>query len=109
MNSLKRRIREVVKQYEDLPKSKNDNGLFVIIAEMNQSEGYEENKECLGVTKEGELIWCYLSGCSCTGDNENKKITDITAKVFVIRENETATSFYEKNKIDPIEEIYCSY
>lgn len=103
------KIKEVIEKYEGLPKSTNDEGEFVIIAENNQGGGYEEYKECLGVNKEGQLIWSYLSGCSCSGSNDNKTIEDVTAKMFRINSDENTEEFYQKNKIEPYVTSYCSY
>lgn len=106
---LKKKIKEIIENYKDLPKSINDDSEFVIIAEKDEGGSYEEYKECLGVTEDGKLIWCYLSGCSCNGMNSNDVISDVTAKVFSIEKDENAESFFERNKVEPYATSYSSY
>jgi len=107
--NLKERIEEVKKNYNSLDKMTSDNGEFVIIAEKNEGGSYEEYKECLGVKENGDLIWSYLSGCSCNGGNEEKKVTDVTAKIFNIEEDKTVEDFFENNKCEPYQGTYQSY
>lgn len=103
------KVKEVIANWESFSKAKNDDGEFVIIAEKDNGGSYEEYKECLGVLKDGSLIWSYLSGCSCYGGNDNEKITDITAKIFKIDGDKNAQEFYDSNKCEPSETSYCSY
>lgn len=109
IKKLEDRIMEVIKDYAGFPKIRSDKGEFVIIAESDKGDSYEENKECLGVDAEGNLIWSYLSGCSCNGYNDNEKVSDITAKIFKIEKNDTAESFYENNACEPYQGSYESY
>lgn len=102
-------INYVIENYDDLEKAENDNGSFVIIAEIDESEYYSTHKECLGINREGKLIWCFLSGCSCRGKNENKTIKDLSFKEFQIEMNQTAEDFYNNNFIKPYNACYASY
>ena len=106
---MNKKIKEVTENWDKLPKAIDDKGEFVLIAEKDKSEPYEEFRECLGVRKNGALIWTYLSGCSCRGSNQEKTVTDMTAKTFRIEVNETIKSFYEKNKCEPHRADYKSY
>jgi hypothetical protein len=108
-SELTKRIDEVKAGFLTLPKSRCDDGEFVIIAEKNEGGSYEEYKECLGVDSSGKLIWSYLSGCSCDGNNVNEVVTDVTAKMFRVAADENAESFYMKFKCDPSETNYSTY
>lgn len=107
--NLKEKIEEVKKNYLTLPKSKDDNGEFVIIAEKDEGGSYEEYKECLGVDSSGQLIWSYLSGCSCNGSNDREAVSDVTAKSFKVDADKNTEEFYEANKCEPYITDYCSY
>lgn len=109
MSELKNMIKKVKKDYDTFPKTTYDEGEFIIIAEVDHGGSYDEYKECLGVNRLGELLWSYLSGCSCSGDNEHKKVTDISAKTFNIEASDTVEEFYSKHKIEPYQTSYTSY
>jgi len=106
---MKETIEQVTKDWDSLPKSKDDNSEFVIIAENDASEFYETDKQCLGVLKDGSLVWVYLSGCSCNGGGDMEKIDDITVKRFKINGDKNAIEFYEEFKCEPYESNYTSY
>ena len=107
--TLNERIEEVKNNYNQLPKSDNDDGEFVIIAENNQGGGYEEYKDCLGVNEKGILTWSFLSGCSCRGTSDIAYATDVTAKTFKIKDAESVEGFYEEFKCEPTGSSYKSY
>lgn len=100
---------EISQNWDKFTKSKNDNGEFVIIAEKDDSGSYEQYKECLGVLKNGDLIWSYLSGCSCSGGNDNETVSDVSVKIFKIDNGKTVAEFYQQNRIEPYEANYESY
>lgn len=108
---MKETLQEAIQFAKDnwatLPKSTEDNGEFVIIAENDSGSGYEEYKECLGVRENGTLIWVYLSGCSCRGSCETS--SEITSKTFRIDTVPTAGEFYKEYKCDATRENYASY
>jgi len=108
MNLLEK-IEEVKLNYKDLPKIKSSDGEFVIIAEKDKGGCYEEYKECIGVKEDGDLVWSYLSGCSCGRTNDNQKVTDITSKIFNIEKDDTIEEFYNNNKCEPYAGSYESY
>jgi len=106
---MRERIEEVKCDYKKLDKITSDEGEFVIIAEKDEGGSYEEYKECLGVKENGDLIWSYLSGCSCEGCNSENKVEDVTAKIFSIESDDTVEEFYNKYKCEPYIGSYTSY
>jgi hypothetical protein len=106
---MEEKIKEVIELWDTLPKSKDDDTEFVIIAENDDSEPYETNKECLGILKDGSLVWVYLSGCSCGGNGSLEKIEDITVKRFKVNGDKNAVEFYDEFKCEPYEADYQSY
>ena len=60
----------VKKHYDELPKSKfNDQELVVILEMQNENEGWGNHSYSgLGVNRDGQIFYCFSSGCSCTGD-----------------------------------------
>lgn len=106
---MKEKIEEVTKNWDNLLKGKDDSIEFVIIAERNDGCNYDIDKECLGVTKNGELVWVYLSGCSCSGGGSTEKIDDVTSKTFKIFGDKSAEEFYKEFKCEPLESNYESY
>jgi hypothetical protein len=107
--TLKQRIKEVKKNWDSLPKAESDNFKFVIIAQVDNAGSYETNQECLGVRENGDLIWAYLSGCSCQGVCEELKIEDFTAKVFSIEGDKTVEDFFKNHACEPEEKSYKEY
>lgn len=109
---MKETIKNVIKNYKKLPKAKDDDGEFVIIAEKDEGGSYEEYKECLGIKEDGTLIWSFLSGCSCGGNNCREEGGEVTVKTFEVGlENnyETVEDFFNQNKCDAYEASYESY
>ena len=100
---------EVIKDWDKLPKAHSDSGDFVIIAEKDEGGGYDEYKECLGVDSSMLLIWSFLSGCSCSGTNEQETLHSDTAKIFRIESNKSAEEFYDSYKVEPYEANYRNY
>jgi hypothetical protein len=74
----------VVQNYSSLPKSTFDGEECVIVKEIqNEDYGYgHHNYEGIGVNLNGDILWCYSSGCSCGGScgMDHKK----TEKAFVV-------------------------
>ena len=70
-------VNYIVNNWDNLPKSKFDDVIVVIFKEIqNWDEGYGHHTyEGYGVDKDGNVTWCYSSGCSCSGgpDTEIKK------------------------------------
>ena len=63
-------ILEYVKEnYKNLPKSTFNGDECVIIKEItNENEGWGHHSyEGIGIDVNGNLCWCYSSGCSCNG------------------------------------------
>lgn len=59
----------VVKNWQDLPKSRfNDDELVIVIERCNEDWGYGHHSyEGVGISDDGRVFWCYSSGCSCDG------------------------------------------
>ena len=76
----------IVKNWDDLPKSKFDDDLIVIFKEIeNWDEGYGHHLyEGVGVDKDGNVTWCYSSGCSCNGGPSLDTKKDL--KMFVVND-----------------------
>jgi len=106
---MEQKIKEVTEAWDTLPKSKDDNTEFVIIAEKDEDMAYETDKQCLGVLKDGSLVWVYLSGCSCRGSGSLEKIEDVTVKRFKINGDKNAVWFYNEFKCEPYSANYESY
>ena len=66
----------IVNNWDTLPKSKFDDVIVVIFKELqNWDEGY-------GVDKDGNVTWCYSSGCSCSGTPQTEIKKDL--KTFIV-------------------------
>jgi hypothetical protein len=76
----------IVKNWDTLPKSCFDEDRIVIFKEIqNWDGGYgHHNYEGIGVDKDGNVTWCYSSGCSCDGGPSLETKKDL--KVFVVNE-----------------------
>lgn len=62
-------VEYVVENYNKLPKSHfNDEECVMVKIIENQDYGYGHHAfEGVGIDKDGNLLWCYSSGCSCDG------------------------------------------
>ena len=74
----------IVQNWDALPKSKFDDDIVVIFKEIeNEDWGYGHHSyEGVGVDKDGNVTWCYSSGCSCSGGPSTEIKKDL--KVFVV-------------------------
>lgn len=59
----------IKKNYKKLPKSTFNNQELVIVQTITDKDwGYgNHNYESIGINKDGQIFWCYSSGCSCDG------------------------------------------
>lgn len=76
----------VIENYEKLPKS-NFSGQECVIVEERENSNYgygHHSYEGIGITKEGNVVWCYSSGCSCNGSAGMDHRQDKTAKILVV-------------------------
>lgn len=81
-------VEYVVANYDSLPKSKFDNEECVIVQEKeNDNWGYGHHSyEGVGVDKEGKIMWCVSSGCSCNGSAGMSEHSDEkTIKTFIVK------------------------
>jgi hypothetical protein len=80
---LKAGLLYVSKKFSKLSHNKINNEFeFVVLYCNDKSEAYETNVEEIGVSAEGNLIWAFCSGCSCSGgagvdDEKTLKILEI--------------------------------
>jgi hypothetical protein len=74
----------IVQNWNTLPKSKFDDVIVVIFKELqNWDEGYGHHSyEGVGVDVDGNVTWCYSSGCSCSGGPSTEIKKDL--KVFIV-------------------------
>ncbi len=74
----------IVNNWDTLPKSKFDDVIVVIFKELqNWDEGYGHHTyEGYGVDQNGNVTWCYSSGCSCSGGPSTDIKKDL--KVFIV-------------------------
>lgn len=77
--------------WKDLPKSKFDDDEIVIVREVvNDDWGYgHHNYQGVGVGPDGNVFWCYSSGCSCSGNcgmdhNPDTKVLEVNERDFNI-------------------------
>jgi hypothetical protein len=60
----------IKKNYSKLPKS-SFNEIEVVIVQIikDEDEGWGNHSfEAIGINEKGQILWCYSSGCSYTGD-----------------------------------------
>ncbi len=77
-------VNYIVTNWDTLPKSKFDDVIVVIFKELqNWDEGYGHHTyEGYGVDQNGNVTWCYSSGCSCSGGPSTDIKKDL--KVFIV-------------------------
>jgi hypothetical protein len=77
-------VNYITTNWDTLPKSKFDDVIVVIFKELkNEDYGYGHHTyEGYGVDKDGNVTWCYSSGCSCEGGPDTKIEKDL--KVFTV-------------------------
>ena len=82
------KIVEYIKEnWSSLPKSKFNELEVVIFREMkNDDWGYGHHVyEGYGVSEDGELLWCYSSGCSCNGSADGGIVSEKNLKIFELK------------------------
>ena len=79
-------VNYIVTNWDNLPKSKFDDNHVVIFKEIqNWDGGYGHHSyEGVGVDKDGNVTWCYSSGCSCGGDANTEIKKDL--KMFIVND-----------------------
>ena len=73
-----------MQNWDTLPKSNFDDDIVVIFNEIkNENWGYgHHDYEGVGVDVDGNVTWCYSSGCSCNGGPSTDIKKDL--KVFIV-------------------------
>ena len=77
-------VNYITSNWSNLPKSKFDDVIVVIFKEVqNENWGYGHHTyEGYGVDQNGNVTWCYSSGCSCGGGPDTEIKKDL--KVFTV-------------------------
>lgn len=99
----------IKKNWDKLPKSNFDD-LECVIFHCVQDEDYgygHHNYEGYGADKNGDVFWCYSSGCSCNGscDTEHKK----DLKLFKVGNLELKDFNYKNIDFNSLEVSFNSY
>lgn len=99
----------IVKNWDILPKSRFNDLEVVIFNEIeNSNEGYGHHTyEGYGVDKNGNVNWCYSSGCSCTGTADADIVKDL--KVFTVKNGVSLDMEVEKIKFSDWQVIFENY
>lgn len=77
---------------EFLVKAENDRRVIWLLDREDGTAGdYETSQERLGITKEGEIVWGFSSGCSCwDGWKSGDYCPTMSYKEFIIKEDLTS-------------------
>jgi len=77
-------VNYIVNNWDNLPKSKFDDVTVVIFKELQNWDGGwgHHTYEGYGVDKDGNVTWCYSSGCSCDGGPSTETKKDL--KTFTV-------------------------
>lgn len=71
------------------------------LAVTDHSEPYEVDEEWIGITREGEFVWAYASGCSCwDGNYDTKKMDDKEIKAFKFYHDENLNTNWQNKVIE---------
>jgi hypothetical protein len=59
----------VKRNWKKLPKSTfNDDEVVIVREDCNENQGYGNHSYSgIGIDRDGFVVWCYSSGCSCHG------------------------------------------
>jgi hypothetical protein len=100
-NDFKKIFKE---RYNYLPISSfNDFKIVIVSVFENSNEGWGNHSfSGLGMNKNGELYWCYSSGCSCSGSCEAE---ETTIKVLKAENPNEFEEFMKRIEEDNFEDI----
>ena len=97
----------IVKNYNKLPESTfNENSCVIFQEDRNEDEGWGHHMyEGYGVTVDGKVVWCFSSGCSCTGScgMEHKvsyKLLEVPLAFVSAAEKDFKEIDFEKLRVD---------
>ena len=81
-------VKYIQENWETLPKSSFNDMQIVIFKETDNYDGGwgHHSYGGYGVNEQGELCWCYSSGCSCCGSSSVDSNTEKTLKMFTLDE-----------------------
>lgn len=91
-NILEKKIKKLSKELKKIPDEfwvRSEGGQYEVIWILDQEDGtagsYETSQERLGITREGDILWGYSSGCSCwSGWDSNDYCPTVSVKEFKI-------------------------
>jgi len=95
----------IKKNWAKLPKSTfNNEEIVIFFCVTNEDEGWgHHNYNGYGVNKEGEIYWCYSSGCSCDGSCEiehKKDLKQLKVEGLDISSFDHSTIDFESLRVD---------
>ena len=99
----------IVNNWDSLPKSKFDDTTVVIFKEIkNEDWGYGHHTyEGYGVDKNGNVTWCYSSGCSCEGGPSTEIKKDL--KTFTVNNGIDLNSDPSTINFNSLKVVFNSY
>ncbi len=103
-------VNYIKKNWEKLPKSRFNGDEVVIFHCNDDSNGGWGNHSYngYGVDRTGNVVWCYSSGCSCSGSCGVDHVKDF--KTLIIKDNESFESIIPKNvNFESLEVSFSDY
>ena len=101
-------VQYVVDNWDSLPKSKFDE-LEVVVVQQTTNEDYgwgHHSYQGFGITKDGNCMWLYSSGCSCNGGPSSD---DADMKALVVSNPEITELDPEKIDFESLQVEFTSY
>ena len=91
MSEINKKLAELVEKKDRIPDEfwiKSENGhdvIWVLDQEDGTAESYETSQERLGITRNGDMVWGFSSGCSCwSGWESDDYCPTVSVKEFVV-------------------------
>ncbi len=91
MSEINKKLAELVEKKDRIPDEfwiKSENGhdvIWVLDQEDGTAGNYETSQERLGITRNGDMVWGFSSGCSCwSGWESDDYCPTVSVKEFVV-------------------------
>ena len=91
MSEINKKLAELVEKRDMIPDEfwiKSENGhdvIWVLDQEDGTAGSYETSQERLGITRNGDIVWGFSSGCSCwSGWESDDYCPTVSVKEFVV-------------------------
>ena len=91
MSEINKKLAELVEKKDRIPDEfwiKSENGhdvIWVLDQEDGTAESYETSQDRLGITRNGDMVWGFSSGCSCwSGWESDDYCPTVSVKEFVV-------------------------